>query len=953
VKSLGRTRRAVEVLHLVYLGLLPALATFSILVVYGHPAPALLFVGGIIAVSVYLAVVIGYTRPTNSLGVALFTLLDGPLWAVLSRSVKRASMSPAVNVFSFAIDAFLIDGVAIWIAIVWLAVSTSRPTREQRIATVGFALVAVGSTLFAFWPYVRENAWGEWTRSFWLVTGVVEAVVARHYLLEADKVMRKEMVSMVYILILLFVWIVALCAGNIINERGRSVSATVTPVNTPTPPKRAPTNTPRPTATPFSLLTPRSRISQASLFAFLEELTTIQPYSGWRNSATEGEAEALDYVATTLGGFAYLQGLGMELERQSFHVFLATELWETQLYVTTQGREARVPADAPRGHRHDVVQALRFDSDGALNDADRNPVVVEGEVVLIRSTGEIDGLEEIELRDKILFLDYALLDPTIETSGPDARIVTRLWEKDMAGLVLVTQISAEAGRSHGKFVGDGIALERINTGMAPPTLYVRLEDLASAGVASWEDLGQIEAARLVWDTDVFSPGTSGNLVARIPGADSSRAIILGAHIDSPNSPGAIDNGINSAVMLEVARILNEGQIQPAIDVYLTWFGSEELWLYGSQHFVNTHQELLDRTVAAFLMDGITVATPGPILVLDGWSHSRFGNAQLAFPHYLAQMAAARNIPIDEVEDYQAVTSDNAVFSGFVPQAGFAFGSENNQYAHSPYDTIDVVRGMGDLIEQVTAMALGAALETGRDLPELRATPRPDRRALFVASHTEVAHMTPTTLVDLDRALAWEGFDVDVIPYGQTVTPADLADSDLVIALPVIDYPSPGGDLAVYDEMWNDEEIKALVTYVAQGGLLVSTNSANRILFGQAFDANEDWQDVNALSEHFGVLFEPGALSSSSAQIQREHPLMEGQSRLTMITNNGVPFTMQTGEVLAEAEGEPAIGLVDYGDAGGQVLVLADVGMLGFAGLVPPERDNLPFLRNLARYARDR
>jgi hypothetical protein len=218
VTSPGRTRRAVEILHLVYLGLLPALATFSILVVYGHPAPLLLFVGGIIAVSVYLAVVIGYTRPANSLGAALFTLFDGPLWAVLSRSVKETPIPPAINAFSFAINAFLIDGVAIWIAIVWLAVSTSRPTKEQRIATVGFALVAVVSILFAFWHYIRENVWEKWTQLSWLVMGVVEAVIARHYLLEADEVVRKEMVSVAYILILLFVWIIALSAGNIVNE---------------------------------------------------------------------------------------------------------------------------------------------------------------------------------------------------------------------------------------------------------------------------------------------------------------------------------------------------------------------------------------------------------------------------------------------------------------------------------------------------------------------------------------------------------------------------------------------------------------------------------------------------------------------------------------------------------------------------------------------------------------
>ena len=103
--SLNRTHRAVENLHLVYLGLLPALATFSVLIVYGHPAPLLLFIGGVVAASVYLAVVIGYTRPVNSLGVALFTLFDGSLRAALSHSARRAP-------FSFAIDAFLIPDVS-------------------------------------------------------------------------------------------------------------------------------------------------------------------------------------------------------------------------------------------------------------------------------------------------------------------------------------------------------------------------------------------------------------------------------------------------------------------------------------------------------------------------------------------------------------------------------------------------------------------------------------------------------------------------------------------------------------------------------------------------------------------------------------------------------------------------------------------------------------------------
>jgi hypothetical protein len=54
--------------------------------------------------------------------------------------------------------------------------------------------------------------------------------------------------------------------------------------------------------------------------------------------------------------------------------------------------------------------------------------------------------------------------------------------------------------------------------------------------------------------------------------------------------------------------------------------------------------------------------------------------------------------------------------------------------------------------------------------------------------------------------------------------------------------------------------------------------------------------------------------------------------------------------LAQVEGALVATLVDYGDAGGQVLVLADVGTLG-AKWGPPV--NLPFWRNLAEYARSR
>jgi hypothetical protein len=719
-------------------------------------------------------------------------------------------------------------------------------------------------------------------------------------------------------------------------------------------PTTSPTSAPSPTG-PFAL------ISQESLFTYLEDLTGIQPYSGWRNSATEGEAEALDYVAGRLAELEYLQGLGLELERQSFHVFLGTELWETRLHLTVDGQEIEVPADGLRGPRDEIVQALRFDSDGMLNDATRDPVVVNGPVVVARSAREIRALERADLEGKIVFLDYAVIDRVLEGRQQAVETASDLLGKKPAGLVLVTRFSNRRDESHGTFVGDVGALNWVETLPAPPTLYVRLEDLAPAGITDWDDLAQVEAARLTWDADVFSPATSGNLVARIPGTDASQAVILGAHIDSPNSPGAMDDGSGSAVLLEVARVLDAAQLQPETDLYLVWFGSEELGLYGSYHFVSTHQALLDRALAMLQVDCLT----RPLDDVDGylnlitWSYGRLGDDRLTWPEYLAE-AGDRHGAWTYAANYYGVESDNTGFSGFdVPNANLIYmdfpqmerigGVHYAGHIHDPYDTVELAREVGDALEQMARVALAAALETGSDDPNLRVVPQPDRRALFVASHTESVHMSPTTLTDLGMALAWEGFDVDLIPYGQAVTPADLEDTALVVVLPVVDYPGPDGDPTLYDDEWGQEEITALEAYVAGGGLLVLTNSAHRLKYANwVLDPNEDWRDANPLATRFGVTYHDGTLSDTQAEITGESPLVEGIEILELAAGNGVPFSLTGGQVLAQVDGELAVGLMDYGDAGGQVLVLADVGLLG-AGEGEPV--NLSFWRNLAQYAR--
>ena len=645
------------------------------------------------------------------------------------------------------------------------------------------------------------------------------------------------------------------------------------------------------TAVPFA--SALALVSQQSLFTFLEDLTAIQPYSGWRNSGTEGEQEALDYVSEKLSEMDHLE---LELERQDFRVFLATELWDTRLYLKLGQHEIEVPAASPRGHPDNIVQALRFDSDGSLNDRQRNPSVAEGQLVLIRSAEEVERWGPGSMEGKLVFVDYAAVDSVLVDHEQAVRTISQVLEKRPVGLVLVTSFSNQPWVSHGTHVGDGSLFYQLEEEVAPPTLYVRLEDLAPAGVETWEDLARVDSARMSVDADVFSPGTSGNLVARIPGADASKAVILGAHIDSPNCPGALDDGSGSAVLLEVARVLNAARVQPPTDLYLVWFGSEEIGLYGSYHFAATHQELLDRTLAMLQIDSLSRPLDGlhGRLELVTWSYGRLGDERLTWPNYLAGRMDRHGAKLYPKNSYM-VWSDNSAFAGFgVPNANLIYKNDQQMqrfgtvhypaHMHDPYDTIELAREMGDVFEQMARTALAAALETGQDAPNLRVAPSPEQRVVFVASHTEVIHMAPTTFTDIGMLFDLNGFDVDMVPYGQPVSPADI-EAELVIVLPVVDYASPDGDADLYDEAWSQPEIAALESYVAQGGLLVLTNSAYRLRGGnwRMKDANEDWPDANALAERFGVSYQAETLAPGSiAQIQSDHPLVEGEERLMLV-----------------------------------------------------------------------
>ncbi len=78
-----------------------------------------------------------------------------------------------------------------------------------------------------------------------------------------------------------------------------------------------------------------------------------------------------------------------------------------------------------------------------------------------------------------------------------------------------------------------------------------------------------------------------NVVATLPGSEiPEEIIVIGGHLDSWDlATGAIDNGIGSFAVLDIARAFKANNLQPKRTVKFVMFMGEEQGLFGSRHMV--------------------------------------------------------------------------------------------------------------------------------------------------------------------------------------------------------------------------------------------------------------------------------------------------------------------------------------------------------------------------------
>lgn len=115
--------------------------------------------------------------------------------------------------------------------------------------------------------------------------------------------------------------------------------------------------------------------------------------------------------------------------------------------------------------------------------------------------------------------------------------------------------------------------------------------------------GQSPRMTLDVRNSVGGPGEAQNVVAEIRGSEKPEEIVLlGAHLDSWDlGTGALDNGVNCALVVDVARVVAAGP-RPKRTIRFVLFTGEEAGLLGSYGYARSHRDELDRHVAVVIHD---------------------------------------------------------------------------------------------------------------------------------------------------------------------------------------------------------------------------------------------------------------------------------------------------------------------------------------------------------------
>jgi hypothetical protein len=235
------------------------------------------------------------------------------------------------------------------------------------------------------------------------------------------------------------------------------------------------------------------------------------------------------------------------------------------------------------------------------------------------------------------------------------------------------------------------------------------------------------ASEIVSARDPRVAGVVHNVAGRLPGRDTSRAVLLMAHYDTvPTAPGAADDGSGVAALLEVARALRAGP-PPRNDVIFLFTDGEERGLLGAQAFLRDDSWAFGTAV---VLNFDSAGSSSPALMYE----TSPGNGLLVRELVDFTQPYTSSL-MYEVSRRQPIISD---FRAFLARGipGMSFGMlDGPGLNHTAYDSLDAVGEASLQHEGETALTLSRRLGD-RDLWNVH---RPDVVAFDVVASQGVVY----------------------------------------------------------------------------------------------------------------------------------------------------------------------------------------------------------------------
>ena len=293
----------------------------------------------------------------------------------------------------------------------------------------------------------------------------------------------------------------------------------------------------------------------------LDIVTDLTTEVGQRLAASEAESRAREWAVKRLKllGFANVRidPFTMPVWVRGVETAEIVSPFPQKLVLTALGNSGATPDTGI------IAQIARFDGLDALKAA--TPAQVRGRIVFVdhHMAATMDGSS------------YGVFG-AIRRQGPS--IASRLG----AAAIVIRSI----GTDHSRAPHTGV---QNWTDGATPIPAAALSVVDAENLARMLDKGTPVTMHLVLTPRFMGRGTSGNVIAEVPGSDPAAGIVVvGGHLDSWDlGTGAIDDAAGLAITTAAAkRVMDAGR--PRRTIRIVWFGAEEPGIFGGLAYAKAH-----------------------------------------------------------------------------------------------------------------------------------------------------------------------------------------------------------------------------------------------------------------------------------------------------------------------------------------------------------------------------